>query len=349
MPVRIEAPTVQPLPGGLLPAAEVRDLPEHAEFDGAHVLEEDCGTATILPGAICGMATFQVSAVGGDVTVSVEHAPAGLYTFTASWDADTDPESTKTAFGPDPSVVFEDVPNSSTVTVKVTSVTGVSHEETFTLSGTGALATPVSEVVGTKLFAQVGLAEGDSFTVYKGVECHYLGEELVSWAERALEIGENRAVEEGVLRSSLAVASTVDLTPTPGTAVSITQAVAIFERYAALNYGGTPVIHAARSTTVWALDQGAFSSKDPEIRTKQGIPVANGAGYESNLGPNGLPAAAGKAWLYMTGPITLLKGSVSAGQADAVEHNRRVALAERTWLPLVSCFAVAVLVNLEEA
>lgn len=351
MAVIVEAPAQNALPGGLLPVATIRPAQGHALADGAQYDAEVCGTANILPGAICGMATLVVSAVDGSVSAEVRNAPAGNYTFVAEWTDVTPQTDTETDRGPNPSVTFagSTVPNGATVTVSVTSNAGVTYEDVeVTLTAGGDLAA-TEFPIGPKLFDTVGLIEGEAFFVYKGVHCLYVGEDYKAWAQRALESAEDRAVEEGFLRSVLAQASTIDLTPTPGTAVNLVQAVAIFERYAGLNYGGTPIIHAARSTVTYGLDQDAFTAKDSQVRTKQGIPVANGAGYESNLGPDGTPADPGEAWLYLTGAVTLLQGEVGVHESTDYENNDRLALAERGWIPLVDCFAVAVLVTLEEA
>lgn len=341
MTVYIEAPSTQTAPGGLLSVAHVVDSNANPT-EGLTYLSEACGTAAVVPGSLCGMATVTLSQTGLNLTVSISDAPAGLYTFT--YDGPGAPV-VQTALGPNPTTTFT-VTNGAAQVVDITSNVGIATA----FSGlTLPLATPVVLEVGEKLFQKISVVTGDPFTIYKGVECLYVGDDDTEWARRALAVGEGRAVEEGVLRQILTRASTVNLTPGSG-AVKIRRGVSLLEGYAAQVYGGVPTIHASRTVASLALTDRAFQSDDAfRVTTRQGAVVANGGGYEANLGPNQVVPAAGEAWLYITGTVTLVRSEVDAYRALDWKRNNQQALAERIYTPLVECFVAAVRVTLENS
>lgn len=138
-------------------------------------------------------------------------------------------------------------------------------------------------------------------------------------AENALAVVEQKAIETEfwngdiakLLTSDndnryLASAATIDLTPTPGTAVKPRYGQALLE--GAL--GDTPtgaegVIHTPKevaSILKVQKDGGA-------LRTNLGTKVVAGAGY-SLKGPSGANAPAGTRWMYATGPVTVRRGSL---------------------------------------
>lgn len=198
-----------------------------------------------------------------------------------------------------------------------------------------------------KDFDEIDLVEGQPFTIYKGVQCKSLAESLDGWADERLSFGETVAIERAVMAEVLAQSGTTDLTPAGG-AVSLINGVAALEGYASTVYGGIPTLHVPRSVVTRGLARDVFDNRlDYTIETGQGSLVANGGGYEDNLGPTGVEAPAGEAWLYITGQVTLVKGpSVRLGVPDWV-NNEAIGLAERTWVPLVECFVAAIRVHLE--
>lgn len=138
-------------------------------------------------------------------------------------------------------------------------------------------------------------------------------------AENALAIVEQKAIETEFWNGDiaklltadndnryLASAATIDLTPTPGTAVKPRYGQALLE--GALGdspTGAEGVIHATRevaSILKVKKDGGA-------LRTNLGTAVVAGAGY-SNKGPSGANAPAGTRWMYATGPVTVRRGSL---------------------------------------
>lgn len=198
-----------------------------------------------------------------------------------------------------------------------------------------------------KNFTQIDVVSGLPFTIYRAVECKDLTDDNVSWALTALQFGESVGVERGLLRGTFVSPETVDLTPASGT-LSLVNGVAALEGYAASHYGGTPILHIPRSVVTRGLARTVFMTNlDWTVATGQGTPVANGGGYEDNLGPDGTVPDAGEAWLYITGHVTLLRTPVTSVQVPDVRNNNQQALAERQYTPLVECFVAAVRVTLE--
>lgn len=205
----------------------------------------------------------------------------------------------------------------------------------------GAGANPQKE------FGNISLVEGAPFIVYKGVACEDLSDNLEDWASSALTFGETIAVEQGFMANTLVSTETVDLTPAGG-ALSLVNGVAALEGYASTVYGGVPTLHVPRSVVTRALAKGLFEARDGYvIETPQGSLVANGGGYEDNLGPDGTPAPAGEAWLYATGRVVLVQGPSVRVSAPDYRNNEMLALAERIWVPMAECFVAAVRVHLE--
>lgn len=197
-----------------------------------------------------------------------------------------------------------------------------------------------------KTFDSIDVVSSEPFGIYKGTECHDLGDDDSVWARQGLLLGETVAVERGAM--AVTFADAVDLTPTPGTAVPIVEGMAILEGYAASNYGGPATIHMARSTAVVAFAEDLLTADlNYTVHTKQGTPVANGGGYEDNLGPDGAPAAEGEAWMYVTGPVTVVRTPVVSNRVLGASEGLNVqnALAERMVTVVVECILAAVLVE----
>lgn len=332
----IEVTPSAPLPGGLLAVANVIESANPRPL--LTYASEACGTAAVVPGDLCGMAEVVLSQSGTTLTVSILNAPAGTYVITEDG---VGALQTRTVQGPNPTTTFTVAAGASVVDISSTS--GVDTALNVTLP----IASPTSFPVGEKLFQPISFPQGRPFFIYKGVNCQYLGDDQTQWAERAFAGGEGRAVEEGVMRQTLAVASTTDLTPGTG-AVTIRRGLALLEGYAAQIYGPMPLLHISRTITALALTDGALRSTPAfEVQTGQGVPVANGAGYEINIGPTGAVAPAGEAWAYISGQVTLSRTPVLSERTLEWTKNDQIALAERAYTPLVECFVAAVRVKLE--
>jgi hypothetical protein len=189
------------------------------------------------------------------------------------------------------------------------------------------------------------LTTGTPFSVYRGVEFSMFQQgEAVPTVKEAFGAGEGFAVERAV--QELWLSKAVDLTPTAGTPVtSIVQAIGILEQHAGEQYAGQPLFHANRYGTS-LLSPELVDPNEPDFKlfTKQGSPVANGAGYGST-GPGGTAAPAGAAWVYATGQVNIWRGTVHVADAPVLKDNRAVALAEATYVATVDTFVAAVLIG----
>lgn len=205
-----------------------------------------------------------------------------------------------------------------------------------------------------KEFCRPGYEDAEPITVYAGVECSTIGwsyEEATQYARAALELGEQRALEEAFWRDGLAPRA-VDLTPPEGP-VSMAQGMAALEGCLAESYGGIGTVHVPAGAAA-LLGCCALVSDDGSgnLRTLAGNCVVIGAGYSStNAGPDGVPATPGTAWLYISGPVVVRRGPVDVipdrpGASIDRRYNDRRVLAERTFVPQTTCVVCAVQVDL---
>jgi hypothetical protein len=199
-----------------------------------------------------------------------------------------------------------------------------------------------------KTFGEIDVITADPFAVYKGVTCVDMTEDDTGWAVRGLELTEHIAVERGMAEALFQGAT--DLTPTPGTAVSARDGIAILEGWAGNNYGGTPVLHMDRQVASLGLSAESLThTLDYTITTKQGGLVANGGGYLGMVGPDGEAPADGTAWIYVTGAVVVSRSRAVVNRVlGASEHvNLQQALAERMIAVTAECILAAVLVETE--
>jgi hypothetical protein len=183
--------------------------------------------------------------------------------------------------------------------------------------------------------------ESEPFTLYKGVEYSML---LGGTSDVAavFSAGESYGVEKALQAGPLNALAT-DLTPTAGTPVTnIKYAIGVLEQYAADTYAGLPLLHGNRLAVSLMSDFITDDAGNWKLHTMQGTPIANGGGY----GPEGPDTAgAGEAWLYISGAVTILRGPLDVYPASNLKGNRALALAERTYVPVVDSFAAAILVG----
>lgn len=139
-------------------------------------------------------------------------------------------------------------------------------------------------------------------------------------AKNALDMVAQKAIESefwhGTIAKSLdkandnrflSQAEALDVTPTVGTAVKVRYGQALLEEAIAetpLSARGT--IHAPKliASVLQAGDQGGA------LVTNLGTNVVAGSGY-SHIGPDGVLAPTGRAWMYATGPITVHLGAIT--------------------------------------
>ncbi|QOP66779.1 hypothetical protein SEA_ODYSSEY395_29 [Arthrobacter phage Odyssey395] len=183
------------------------------------------------------------------------------------------------------------------------------------------------------------------FQQYRGIDLSLMegpgaGQQIL---QRLFEDGESYAVEDAV-QELLLNPDAVDITPTPGTPVkNLKHALGLLEQYAADNYTGEPIISGNLFATLLIPELQA--KPDGSLETVLGTPIAAAAGYGAE-GPGAASAAAGTAWLYITGQINIWESPVALHSGPALEKNRELTLAEKAYAASLDGFAAAILVGI---
>lgn len=237
------------------------------------------------------------------------------------------------------------------------------HPSCASVSGISGNCDDVEEIAKVFLPDPNTIAGADSFTLYGTYICGPTGNEIAraeQYARENLERGEQEGVEDAIWSGSLntnprlATATTQDLTPTAGTPIPATQAVGLLSNHAASVFGvSSPVIHAPR------ISSGVLTANGIAIRVGSHFELATGEliafeGGSPNTGPDGTEAAAGQAWLYITPPVTMVRGDIftspptdQPGGGFDRGRNDLHSVAERTYaLGWDDCPIAAVLVDL---
>lgn len=363
----IDSPPIAPMRGGLLTVAEVieTDGGGGVLLNGITYQAHLCGKNRTIP--VAGAALAAPTLTGGTTNASGGTFTAGTYFWKVtavtgygettgsnevsatlvlngsknlSWTAVAGAEQYKVYRGT--------VTNTQNVLVTTLGSASLSYVDTGS-AGTAATV-PSSSTAGNippaaKTFDQQTVITGTPFGTYRGVEGPLLvnRDGALVEARSAYEAGESYGVERGVQTGLLSPAA-VDITPTPGTPVTNARfALGLLEQYAADNYSGLPVVSGNRLAIglLPELQVGA----NYELHTIHGTPIADASGYSTD-GPGAAVAAAGTAWLYISGKITIWRGPGGPYEAYDIEGNRVYALMERTYIPTVECFVAAILVGI---
>lgn len=207
---------------------------------------------------------------------------------------------------------------------------------------------------------------GFRFAVYGGISCKPFGfdeQRAKDNIERVFRLKESVGVERALMQTrfgadgpdldpgagvNLAWEAATDITPTGG-AVSPKVGFGLLEEYAASVYAGAPTLHLPRSVasltvdTQWELVNGKGVSK-------LGSNVAAGGGYAlPNTGPDGLDAPDNERWIYVSGQVLIQRGDlILPPPVTDYQTNDIYALAERTYIVAVDCFAAAIRVSVED-
>jgi hypothetical protein len=190
------------------------------------------------------------------------------------------------------------------------------------------------------------LAQAHPFTLYGSHVCSAPGSSFDlsrTYARENLERHEQEGVEDAIWSGDLnttpvlATATTVDLTPTPGTAISPRHALGLLSQHAAETFGVSgAVIHAPR-LTMGVLTADCLTVRvGDRMETALGDLVSFGAGYP-NTSPAGADADPGEAWLYVTPPVIMLASDVRILPGDVsaainTANNDLLTIAERTYV-----------------
>ncbi|MGW6391215.1 cupin [Streptomyces sp. NPDC055103] len=201
-----------------------------------------------------------------------------------------------------------------------------------------------------KHFCRPATEHAAPLTVYSGAECSALGwsyAEARAHAEATLELGEQQGLEAAFWRYKL-TADAIDLTPEAGP-VSIAQGVAVLEGCLAESYGGRGTLHvpAGAGALLGCCNLVRENPAKGTLETLVGNCVIIGAGYSAmNTGPGGTPAEPGTAWLYITGPLVIRRGSAETipnrSASVNIRTNDRRVIVERTYVVGTTCTVCAV-------
>jgi len=200
-----------------------------------------------------------------------------------------------------------------------------------------------------------GWQDGADFIGALGLNCKAIGYDFAAeeaLASQAYDNAESKFVEKSFAAVRFVDhgdhwSAPTDVTPTPGTAVSVEVGLAILEGDAALHYAGVPTIHTSRTVVSLLAQDGGVNLDGSVIRSDLGSKFASGGGYESLAGPDGDAAAAGEYWMYATGEVTILRGEKFVRQEMDRSTNEVLILVERPYIGVVDCYAAAVLVKVE--
>lgn len=350
--VEVPAPPVTPLPYGLLSAALVTDDLTGHTVAGIEYQPAFCGRVYDAAGACEDPVDF------GTMSISVDNTRKATLTLggsvpetTENWAIEWGDPSHTTSMDSTPSGAQFTYPAAGTYTVTLTDgdglgYLGVAHITVAASAASGPFA-------GTVAFSKVAtedipLAYGDPFVLYHLFKCSPVGTDVAARAREAFATAEGFGIERLAARYFANHADAVDITP-GGTAMHPVDAVALLEQYAGSNYGGVPVLHTPKGVTTLLGSYNAVSRQGQRLETLQGSRVAAGAGYDLLGAPgSGDVAAAGQAWVYVTGGVTVRRGAqIDVGPVMPLSPalNLATALVERPSVVATECLVAAVKVS----
>lgn len=331
----VEAPTVEPYRFGLLSVSDVIDSNDsNWQAEGV-----------------------QYQPLCGGWNTAVQPVDVVSFTLTGGGTTGVDPNFTYPVDLTTDGTVSVDWGDGTVESVTDTGTHSYTATGTFTVTATKGDAVSTAQITvpttGTvtsvpqdkELLAEPGLITGAPVTVYAMAGCKMVGD-FPKAQERAmgnLALGEQQALEEGVMRRVLSGATVIN----SGDTLSPKQGLAALEGYASTVYGGSPTMHMSRLAGS-LLGADGLKANGGHLESILGSKVAAGGGYMLNIGPDGTDAPAGQAWMYATGTVVVRRASAqSYGPVPNLSSpdNSYVALAERTYVVTADCFKAAVLVT----
>lgn len=346
-PIYVPVTQTPPAKFNLLDTIEPQGGKKHLFFGGVEFESEYCGVARPFT-AVCEDAPDL-----GDISVSVDNSsnatitstglPDGTYRIVWGDGTETASEAEQLNEVHDYAATEGD----GTYLVQVyRNEGGVYAETTITVEDGVASGPFTGEAVEQKIADDgIGTIVGDPITIYHIFQCRLVGHgddveaKAKARAERSLELGSSRAVEEGF--QTVFGTGAVDLSP--GTPLDPVRSLGILEQYAGANYGGRPVIHMDRLMATRLYENGVIERVDGHLETGLGSLVVAGAGYNANASLPGAPGA-GNDWMYATGNVRIWASAVhhSGLVLDEPYDNQFKELVERVFIPTYECFKAAI-------
>jgi len=206
--------------------------------------------------------------------------------------------------------------------------------------------------------AETNTREVTPFVAVAAYECFSAARPIEEAEERArlyLLGGEERAVEAEILagtsgHTAMADEAT-DITPVPGTPVSLVTAFQLLEEQLYTNHASTPAIYMPKVLTARASYDDVVMRAGQGLETCAGTYVASGAGFNLNTPkPDGAPdAPAGSVYMFGSGRPTVYRSEVFV-QPDSNNYldrkdNNVVILAQRSYVVTWARPVFAVLVD----
>lgn len=250
--------------------------------------------------------------------------------------------------------------NSETFVTTVGAVT--SFVSDGSLSPNGVNAPPTSStafVVVTKTDSPTSWQDGIRFAAYALLKCKPLGTfgpgldgGQMAELRRVFEAMESVAVERAIMQQRFIVngtawAAATDVTPTPGTAVSPTRALALLEGHAASRYAGVPTIHASAGLVSMLSHLGAIVENGGRFYSKIGSKIISGGGYDNpSNGPTGAAPTAPNQWMYASGGVAVARSEIQVPEpVMKYDSNEVYTLVERQYVAAVDCYTAGVLTS----
>jgi hypothetical protein len=162
---------------------------------------------------------------------------------------------------------------------------------------------------------------GDGFFTWLALECFLNGGSLASDAEQAFDSGEEEAVSSHVAL----LLSTLDLPIGGGT--DIEDALGLAEGTIRTMSNGLAILGSPHTLT--RLGGHVRHDANWNLFTRQGTPLASVPGLPPDT-------------LYVTGQITLYRGSRQTREVPNTTQNRSFVLVERPWSAVIDCAVVSV-------
>lgn len=200
-----------------------------------------------------------------------------------------------------------------------------------------------------------------AFAIYSGIQCSPIGNFWATAEARGREFllsGRERALEGEMATGSahagpyLTDANTVDVTPTPGTPVTVAQGIALLEQWIGETSAGQGVLLGSRRDVLLAASNYAVVPPvvgQKTLYTMLNTPIAAMSGFDFQTGPNADAAGSGEAWLFALGSAPRIwRGDVfGVPRRESLErgYNDLMILHEQVFTYAWNCGQAAVLVQ----